>query len=119
MSVIKRLGNVAKGTLKTWTRASEESVAPESDARRAAEEELRRLEAEARNLEATERPLDRSAPAPAPVTDPWAARRQAIAQAFAAGVLTPEERDEKLTQLEAEVRAAERGDPPPPKKRSL
>lgn len=119
MSVIKRLGNLAKGTLKTWS-DEDGGDAPLTDHERsAAEEELRRLEEEARRLDG-KAPSPAAAPSPTkkPVTG-LDAKRKAVAQAYIAGVLSAEERDEKLAAIDEEAAAIERGDPPKPRKRRL
>jgi hypothetical protein len=114
MSVIKRLGNLAKGTLKTWSDDDGPHDLTDAD-RRAAEDELRRLEAEARVLDG--KPAAPSVPRP--TASPGDARREAIQQAYAAGVITLEERDGKLAEVKAEEDARARGVPPKPKKRTL
>lgn len=118
MSVIKRLGNLAKGTLKTWSDDDEPGGPLTDDERAAAREELSRLEAEARQLDGRPAPAPTPRPSTTP-TDPLKAKRKAIAQAYIAGVLSAEERDEKLAEVDAEAEAVERGDPPKPRKRTL
>ncbi len=118
MSVIKRLGNLAKGTLKTWSDDDEPRVLTDPE-RAAAEDELRRLEAEARHLSGQPAaPPVASAAAKAPAS-PLEARRLAITKAYAAGVLSVEERDEKLAAVQDEQDALDRGLPPTPRKRTL
>jgi len=120
MSVIKRLGNLAKGTLKTWSDDDDERRELTDPERAAAEDELRRLEAEARQLSGRPAapPPTASSPAKAPAS-PLEAKRQAITKAYAAGVLSIEERDEKLAVVQAEQDALDRGLPPTPRKRTL
>jgi hypothetical protein len=119
MSVIKRLGNLAKGTLKTWSDDDEGPDRTDVD-RAAAEDELRRLEAEARRLDgkAAEPRAPAKAP-PSPAASPIEAKRKAIAKAYIDGVLSAEERDAKLAEVQAEAEALDRGDPPAPRKRTL
>ena len=109
MSVIKRLGQVARGKYLEWS--SDDDTA---DAE--VERELAELEAAAAAAAAAagSGPL---APTPAPVSetrDPFDRRRDAIVRAYADGVLDEAERDRKLAALERERFA-----PPTPKKRSL
>lgn len=108
MSVIKRLGQVAKGKYLEWSNDDE------TDAE--VERELAELEAAAAAAAAASGagPLS---PTPAPVAhqaDPFEARRLAIVRAYADGVLDEAERDRKLSELERERYA-----PPTPKKREL
>jgi hypothetical protein len=97
MSVIKRLSNVARGTMLTWG-----SDDPPND------EVERELAGEPR------RPTAPRAASPAAEVGPWEAKRRAVHDAFAAGVLTADERDLKLATIDADEHA-----PPPTKKRSL
>jgi hypothetical protein len=111
MSVIKRLGNVARGKVLDWSRDDGASI-DDDVARELAE--LEEAAAAAASARAGARALQ---PTPAPTlqpADPVEARRRAVFDAHAAGVITEEERDDKLAAIDAE-----RWAPPTPKKRTL
>lgn len=106
MSVIKRLGNLAKGKMLEWS----DDEASSGDA--AVRKELEALEAQAR-VPAPGAPSPQAAPPPMS-TDPLEARRDAVRRAFTAGVISEAERDTKLDAIDAEAFA-----PPKPKPRRL
>lgn len=110
MSVIKRLGNVARGKVLEWSRDDDAG----DDA--AVARELAELEAAAAAAAAAT-PTGVQTVTPEPVTrstDPEEAQRRAIQRAHADGVITEAERDAKLAALDAARYA-----PPKPKKRNL
>jgi len=108
VSVIKRLGQVARGKYLEWNGDDDPADAE-------VQRELAELEAAAAAAAAASGagPL---APTPAPEasTDPHEARRRAIDEAFEAGVLSADERDAKLAELQRAIYA-----PPTPRKREL
>ena len=99
MSVIKRLANVARGAALTYTKGAD------ADAEAA-------LDAE---LDAASRPAPPAPKAePVAAVSPWERQREAVAAAYAAGVLDADERDQKLAAIDAAERA-----PAKPKRREL
>ena len=111
MSVIKRLGNVARGKYLEW---SDDPTTDDPQVVR----ELAELEAAAAAAASSGGSGPQAvAHTPAPALrhdDPQEAKREAIVRAHAAGVISVDERDAKLDALERDRYA-----PPKPKKRTL